>query len=269
MSSGGTHNGLDGTESDFILKVMDTGKGISPDFLRRGIYTPFQQEDSFSPGAGLGLSIVRQIVEGMKGDIDVQSQTKVGTDVTRMSPEPMAKWLTRRFTILRGTTKKPKDELEVNAEPNVHPLGESTTLRVLVVDDNDINLTLMTAFMKKHNFAYQKATNGLQAVESYEAANGEFDYVPMGKCQQDFPEISFTEYTDLTMPIMDGTTATRQIRRYEQREGKEPTTVIALTVLALDSARDEALNSGVDYFLTKPIDFRNLYLMLQKGQRKS
>lgn len=65
------------------------------------------------------------------------------------------------------------------------------------------------------------------------------------------------------MPVMDGMAATRETRRYEQREGVRPTTVIALTGLASASARVEALNSGINFFLTKPVKFQALHQMLK------
>ncbi|GME25092.1 GAF domain-containing protein [Neofusicoccum parvum] len=126
-------------------------------------------------------------------------------------------------------------------------------LRVLLVDDNRINLSLLRAFMRRYNFDYGEAMNGLQAVETYQQAKGEFDYVLM----------------DLTMPVMDGMAATREIRRYEQREGIRPTFVIALTGLASATARVEALRSGINYFLTKPVKFQALHQILKGAAPES
>ncbi|KAL1628296.1 hypothetical protein SLS54_001869 [Diplodia seriata] len=123
----------------------------------------------------------------------------------------------------------------------------ATHLRILLVDDNRINLSLLTAFMRRYNFDYQEAMNGLQAVEAYKRDGGHFDYVLM----------------DLTMPVMDGMAATREIRRHEQREGLRPTIVIALTGLASAAARVDALNSGINFFLTKPVKFQALHQMLK------
>ncbi|KKY20461.1 putative two-component sensor protein histidine protein kinase [Diplodia seriata] len=101
--------------------------------------------------------------------------------------------------------------------------------------------------MRRYNFDYQEAMNGLQAVEAYKRDGGHFDYVLM----------------DLTMPVMDGMAATREIRRHEQREGLRPTIVIALTGLASAAARVDALNSGINFFLTKPVKFQALHQMLK------
>ncbi|KAK0642355.1 Hybrid signal transduction histidine kinase M [Lasiodiplodia hormozganensis] len=101
--------------------------------------------------------------------------------------------------------------------------------------------------MRRYNFDFQEAMNGLQAVETYKRAGGQFDYVLM----------------DLTMPVMDGMAATREIRRHEQREGLPPTVVIALTGLASAAARVDALSSGINFFLTKPVKFQALHQMLK------
>ncbi|KAL1634619.1 hypothetical protein SLS58_010614 [Diplodia intermedia] len=133
------------------------------------------------------------------------------------------------------------------ADTSVQEPPTTTHLRILLVDDNRINLSLLTAFMRRYNFDYQEAMNGLQAVETYKRDGGHFDYVLM----------------DLTMPVMDGMAATREIRRHEQREGLRPTIVIALTGLASAAARVDALNSGINFFLTKPVKFQALHQMLK------
>ncbi|KAK7535043.1 uncharacterized protein J3D65DRAFT_629852 [Phyllosticta citribraziliensis] len=134
---------------------------------------------------------------------------------------------------------------------------------------------LLTAFMKKYRFAYSEATNGLEAVEKYKRDDGRFDYILMGSSSPSpispFPAMPRPQLTpthqplDLTMPVMDGLTATREIRRFELRAHCAPATVIALTGLANAATRVEALSSGVNYFLTKPVRFQALYAMLSDG----
>ncbi|KAF9639018.1 hypothetical protein BFW01_g9915 [Lasiodiplodia theobromae] len=133
------------------------------------------------------------------------------------------------------------------ASTSIHEPPTPNHLRILLADDNRINLSLLTAFMRRYNFDFQEAMNGLQAVETYKRAGGQFDYVLM----------------DLTMPVMDGMAATREIRRHEQREGLPPTVVIALTGLASAAARVDALSSGINFFLTKPVKFQALHQMLK------
>ena len=119
-------------------------------------------------------------------------------------------------------------------------------LHVLIVDDNSLNRKLLVAFMNKRKLSYQEAENGLEAVTAYQEGRARFDVILM----------------DISMPVMDGMTATRLIRDHESRFHLERTHIIALTGLASASARLEAWSSGVDYFLTKPVDFRMLGSLL-------
>jgi len=118
----------------------------------------------------------------------------------------------------------------------------------LLVDDNPINLSLLTTFMKRNTYMYTTATNGREAVDAFQASPKRFDYVLM----------------DISMPIMDGLTATRLIRAYEKEEGREiggvwkPTVVVALTGLASEEARNEAFTSGVNQFLVKPVRLKDV-----------
>jgi len=80
-SSGWVHVRLSYTEKDVTLTVSDSGKGISPDFLKNRLFSPFSQEDTLQAGTGLGMSIVKQVVERLGGKIDVTSHVNVGTKV--------------------------------------------------------------------------------------------------------------------------------------------------------------------------------------------
>ncbi|KAJ9226499.1 hypothetical protein DTO169C6_1227 [Paecilomyces variotii] len=126
--------------------------------------------------------------------------------------------------------------------------------RVLVVDDNRINLRLMLTFMKKRDFAVlDAAENGKMAVDAVERMQEGYNII----------------FMDISMPVMNGFEATRAIRALErERDGCGPATIIALT--GLTSARDEteALSSGVDLFLTKPISFKEVSRLLDEWQQK-
>jgi CheY-like chemotaxis protein len=107
----------------------------------------------------------------------------------------------------------------------------------LLVDDNHINLKVLSAYMGKLGLAHATAVNGLEAVEAYAADPGRFAAVLM----------------DLSMPVMDGLEATRRIRAKEAEGRLRPVRILALTGLASERTYQEALQSGVDVFLTKPV----------------
>ncbi|OJJ40033.1 hypothetical protein ASPWEDRAFT_33369 [Aspergillus wentii DTO 134E9] len=129
---------------------------------------------------------------------------------------------------------------------------------VLLVEDNEINLNLLVAYMRKGNYDYGIARNGVEAVEAYETDPTRFSVILM----------------DISMPVMDGLEATRQIRGFERtyesklddsaRSTWKPATVVALTGLASGCAQQEAFSSGMDLFLTKPVKMQELTPIMDK-----
>jgi signal transduction histidine kinase/CheY-like chemotaxis protein len=405
------------------LSVTDTGKGISADYLKHRLWTPFAQEDVLSVGAGLGLSIVQQIVAALRGTVHIDSAVGCGTKVTvsiplnerpsiggplqspkallqyqgftvclallgdqvdtrpgatapdsrlqrrrnilhlslsqilsnqlgmkvvsadsdqslsadlfmieqelleylhnkahsyprllariraaplivlcqfsvpkskRTSTDPVhATYITQPFgpvklakalnsslrperNVLNMTnelmTEKPRggstnghsesieskngaQAIPTVASPQSNTLPtlrssmtefiDSDRPRILLVDDNDINLKIMVTYMRKLYCSYEVATDGLQAYEKYRdnAERGlSFNYVLM----------------DVSMPVMDGLSATREIRALERKQGLPSTTIIALTGLASTKTEQEAFASGVNLFLTKPVQLKKL-----------
>ncbi|KAJ5118910.1 hypothetical protein N7448_010617 [Penicillium atrosanguineum] len=146
----------------------------------------------------------------------------------------------------------------IAAAPVPPPLGENNTgstklARVLVVDDNYINLNLMMTFMKKRNLIeLASAENGKLAVEAVERVSNGFDVI----------------FMDISMPVMNGFEATRAIRAIErERDGCGPAIIIALTGLSSSRDESEALASGVDMFLTKPVSFREVSRLLDEWEK--
>ncbi|RDW67494.1 putative sensor histidine kinase/response regulator [Aspergillus mulundensis] len=126
---------------------------------------------------------------------------------------------------------------------------------VLLVDDNSVNLQLLVAVMKKAKLPYFTACNGLEALEVYKAHAKEIHVILM----------------DISMPVMDGLESTREIRLFEktQRDSPsfKPATIIALSGLGSASVRQEAFNSGLDLFLSKPVRFQELIKQLGELMR--
>jgi CheY-like chemotaxis protein len=130
------------------------------------------------------------------------------------------------------------------------PASEYFSPRVLLVDDNAINLKLLVVFARRQNLRYSEAMNGLEALETFkreaktdiEAPIRPFDFVLM----------------DLSMPIMDGLTSTRQIRMFEKKMGLQRSTIVALTGLASAQDQQDASDAGVDMYLVKPVKFADI-----------
>ncbi|KAI0132839.1 hypothetical protein BJ170DRAFT_718988, partial [Xylariales sp. AK1849] len=118
---------------------------------------------------------------------------------------------------------------------------------VLLVDDNAINLKLLVTFVKKIGLPYAEAVNGQEAVARYKEADQPFDFVLM----------------DLQMPVMGGLEATRKIREFECEEAfTKPSTIIAITGVANEATREQTIVAGMSHFLTKPVRFKDLRLLL-------
>ncbi|KAI9051628.1 hypothetical protein LZ554_004671 [Drepanopeziza brunnea f. sp. 'monogermtubi'] len=143
------------------------------------------------------------------------------------------------------------DRMAANGEIPVKK-GEGGGLRVLLVEDNEINLKLLIATMRKLKLDHATAVNGLEALNSYKECAGAFDVI----------------FMDISMPIMSGIESTRQIRRFEQESGLQPVAVIALTGAANPRTRQEAFSVGVDLFLTKPVPMKALRGMLEDVKRE-
>lgn len=117
----------------------------------------------------------------------------------------------------------------------------------LLVEDNSINLDILSIYMKKLGRPYHTATNGAEALSAYKSNPKHCKYI----------------FMDVSMPIMDGFEATRRIRAYERDNQIKPSIIFALTGLASESAQQEAFGSGVDLFLTKPVKLKELGMILR------
>ncbi|KAF5862403.1 hypothetical protein ETB97_011677 [Aspergillus alliaceus] len=150
------------------------------------------------------------------------------------------------------TIMSPSSSIRPPSPPEIKQLESEPqrAARVLVVDDNAINLNLMLTFMKKRNLAtLSSAENGKVAVDAVEKQQGGYDLI----------------FMDISMPVMNGFEATRAIRAIEKERGcSNPAIIIALTGLSSSRDESEALSSGVDLFLTKPVSFKEVARLLEE-----
>ncbi|KAL6706115.1 hypothetical protein ACN47E_006031 [Coniothyrium glycines] len=135
------------------------------------------------------------------------------------------------------------------SSPSTLPSEEEAS-HILITDDNPLNRKLLVAFMRKQGLQYTEATNGLEALQAYKDASRKFDLILM----------------DMSMPVLDGMSATRAVREYERDNNLPRSSIVALTGLASASAKLEALNSGVDHFMTKPVNFLALGQLLRRDE---
>ena len=201
------------------ISIRDTGIGLALDTVPR-LFTPFTQADGSTMrrfgGTGLGLSISKRLVEMMAGEIGVESQVGVGSTF----------WFTLELPPALTTTV---------ATPTTAPSTSTVPgKKILIAEDNRVNLLLVTTILKNLGYESQSAGNGAEAVDLLR--HGHFDLVLM----------------DCQMPEMDGFQATRAIREMEQKTGRH-TPIVALTANALSEDKQRCLDAGMDAYLAKPI----------------
>lgn len=221
-------------EGDFLaISVRDTGIGISDDVKKR-LFKPFEQADGSVTrkfgGTGLGLAISMDLVLLMQGELQVESELGSGSCFSFAIPlEPGEKPVRDK----RNDIALPRD----SDAPDTKPLHGK---EVLLVEDNELNQRVATAFLERFGLIVHLANDGVEALERVEMQH--FDLVLM----------------DVQMPRMDGLTATRELRK----SGFTKLPIVAMTAHATAEARAESLASGMDEHISKPIDSRELYRTL-------
>jgi len=204
------------------FSVSDTGIGIAEEKLG-AVFERFTQADSSTTrkygGSGLGLTISKRLVELMGGRIWVESAVGKGSVFSFAVPLEIRTEPARRAAVPVGTGSD-------------RPLP---ALQILLVEDSPDNRTITVAFLQDTPYRVETAENGAIACEKFIA--GHYDLVLM----------------DRQMPVMDGLTATRAIRAWEQANQRSPTPIIALTAAALKGDREKCIAAGCTAYLTKPI----------------
>ncbi|MDK2593847.1 hybrid sensor histidine kinase/response regulator [Pseudoalteromonas obscura] len=209
-----------------FIEVRDTGIGMSSSSISN-LFEPFKQGEnevgSHFGGTGLGMSIVKELIELMQGEIKVTSNLGEGSHFFVNLPLQKAK-------------------MPAPKKPLTHVQFDASKLRVLLVEDNLINQKVMTSFLKKFNIEPDIASNGQIAIHN---------------CEQTCYDIIFM---DSIMPIMDGLTATKIIAK--QNLKAEHTHIIAMTANIDELSKQHLAEVGMVDILPKPIDFMALARIL-------
>ncbi|OJJ96415.1 hypothetical protein ASPACDRAFT_34610 [Aspergillus aculeatus ATCC 16872] len=178
---------------------------------------------------------------------DLQSSTTAGDN--RLAAHPIAVLPARPRSTVEDSDKAESSDSPpaVKARaPNdarfVPRAPAEAAICVLAVDDNEINLKVLSMFLKKIGCTFETASDGLVALDKYKQATRKFDYVLM----------------DLCMPRMDGIAAASEIRRYEEEHGLPRTAILALTGVASSELQDQAFAAGMDDYLLKPLTLNDL-----------
>jgi PAS domain S-box-containing protein len=214
-----------------LLQVEDTGIGMIAAHLPRA-FERFRQEDASLTrkyqGAGLGLAVVKRLVEFMGGTITVDTAPGEGFWIAVCVPA-------RRVA-------PPAEETMSSSHEGLPQYG----LKVLVVEDDDVNRFMARALLQKLGCHVEEAVNGLEALARLRADNYDVAFL------------------DIQMPEMDGLQTARAIRSYPEFAGMAAMPLVALTAHALPEDEARARDAGMGYFLTKPLDIHQLMAVLDR-----
>lgn len=213
----------------YVFVVKDNGLGIDKEYLDH-IFEPFSQENQnfneYRLGTGLGMSIVKGLVELMKGSISVTSKKGVGSTFEVVIP----------FKIAPEIVKNTKDS-------KVSIKGK----KVLLVEDNDLNREIAKTLLEDEGVLVSEAVDGLDALKVFEESEiGYFDLILM----------------DVVMPNMNGLSATRAIRELNRIDSNLP--IIALSANAYAEDIKKTKDAGMDDYVSKPFKIENLVEMIDK-----
>ncbi|SHF69211.1 His Kinase A (phospho-acceptor) domain-containing protein [Flavobacterium fluvii] len=223
------------------VTVKDSGIGIPSDKLDT-IFDPFIQVSNDTArkygGTGLGLTIIKKIINIMNGEIQVKSKLDRGT----------------KFIVNLAFRKVNSNSVDLKSIVNKNrldvPVNTVGRIKVLLAEDNRINQVLIEKVLSKFDFDCVTVDNGNLAVEAH--IHGEFDIILM----------------DIMMPIMDGYTATSIIRNLEDKTKKD-IPIVALTAVVTGSVVESCSSVGIDKYLSKPFESEELYNVINELVHKS
>jgi signal transduction histidine kinase/CheY-like chemotaxis protein len=225
----------------YEIVCQDSGIGMSTEFQKQ-MFNQFTQENASGEqshhGTGLGLAIVKSLVTQMGGEIRCESKPGEGT----------AFYVTLPFGVDHSA---PVDEAPVEPEPAEEDGLPLQDVRILLVEDNDLNMEIAEFVLTEKGAAVTPAWNGQEAVDAFAKSKpGEYQVILM----------------DMMMPVMDGVTATRRIRAMGRPDART-IPIIAVTANVFDSDVQAAKEAGMDAHFAKPIDPDRLQMVIRRYVR--
>lgn len=225
--------------SSYQFRIIDNGIGMSKKFLEK-IFVPFEREenDAISKihGTGLGLAITKNLVDRMEGSIFVKSEEGKGSEF---------------LVCFDFENAKEGDSLVEEKKVNVYEssvIESFKDVRILLVEDNELNREIARELLKSVGFVLDEAENGSQAIQMInDSPSGFYKVILM----------------DIMMPIMNGYEATKKIRALEDAN-KANIPIIAMTANAFEEDKNQAIECGMDKFVSKPFDINVLLLKLKE-----
>lgn len=222
---------------NYRFDLSDTGIGMKPEFIEH-LFEPFSQESNASrtkyQGTGLGMSICKQLVDLMKGTIEVTSVEGKGTKFVLNIPFRM--------------NKEVKPIIKEEIADDVSIAGT----KILLVEDNELNMEIACSILETFDVNITKVFNGQEAVDAFaNNAPHTFDVILM----------------DIMMPILNGYDATRAIRKLDREDAKQ-IPIIAMTANAFEEDKKQAMLAGMSAHVAKPIDFKKLKAEIYKLTKK-
>ena len=226
--------------ANFIFEIEDTGIGMSQEFIDKMIYRRFEREDGQvvkkTEGNGLGMSITKSIADAMGAAIQIQSKKGEGS----------------KFTIYLRMKIDQESKNAIRKEKDGSISFDATGKKILVVEDNEINMEIIKGILERTNATIVCAWSGEEALEFIDNEDKDFfDLILM----------------DIQLPGIDGYSATRSIRCMAREEAMS-VPILAMTANAFAQDVEKALESGMNAHIAKPIDvdelFQKLYYYLYK-----
>ena len=220
---------------DMVVTVADNGIGMSQEFQKH-IFEPFERERTSTvskvEGSGIGMGIVKKLVELMSGTVEVESKIGVGSTFTVTIPCRIAS----------------EDETQAKRETNPSDQKCLCGTKILLTEDNDLNAEIATELLQEEGCTVDRAKDGVECVDMLEkAANGTYQLILM----------------DIQMPVMNGYDAAKKIRRMEDPQ-KANIPIIAMTANAFSEDKQAALDAGMNDHIAKPINMNVLVPTLRK-----